>query len=59
MLILTEPNARQYTVGFANSYLLCGVIAALRAEGFISDALAGGVSMAVMVLLSTHRIHDN
>ena len=41
MLIPTEPNARQYTVGFANSYLLRGVIAALRAEGFISDALAG------------------
>lgn len=35
-------NARQYTVGFANSYLLCGVVAALRTEGFISDALAGG-----------------
>ena len=42
MLIPTEPNARQYTVGFANSYLLRGVVATLRAEGFISDALAGG-----------------
>ena len=42
MLIPTEPNARQYTVGFANSYVLSGVVATLRAEGFISDALAGG-----------------
>jgi len=41
MLIPTEPNARQYTVDFANSYLLRGVVTALRAEGFISDALAG------------------
>lgn len=31
MLIPTEPNARQYTVGFANSYLLRGVVATLRA----------------------------
>lgn len=42
MLIPTEPSSRQYTVGFANSYLLRRVVAALRAEGFISDALAGG-----------------
>lgn len=42
MLMPTEPNSRQYTVGFANSYLLRGVVTALRAEGFISDALAGG-----------------
>lgn len=41
MLIPIEPGARQYTMGFSNSYLLRGVIMALRAEGFISDALAG------------------
>lgn len=41
MLIPIEPGARQYTMGFSNSYLLRGVIMALRAEGFISDTLAG------------------
>ena len=41
MLIPIESGARQYTMGFSNSYLLRGVIMALRAEGFISDTLAG------------------
>lgn len=36
------PGARQYTLGFDNNHLLRGVIHALKAEGFISPALAGG-----------------
>jgi hypothetical protein len=39
---LLEPihqGARQYTVGFANSFLMRGVIQALSDEGFIPDAL--------------------
>lgn len=36
---VTELEARQYTVGFSNSFLIRGVIRALSAEGFISDAL--------------------
>lgn len=39
MLAPTHEGARQYTVGFSNSYLIRGVIRALSAEGFISDAL--------------------
>lgn len=37
---ITE-NARQYTIGFSNSYLLRGVTKMLTTEGFISTALAG------------------
>jgi Fic family protein len=40
MLQPIEPNARQYSVGFSHNLLLRGVIRALSAEGFISEALA-------------------
>ena len=39
MLCPTHEGARQYTVGFSNSVLIRGVIRALSAQGFISDAL--------------------
>lgn len=39
MLAPIREGARQYTVGFSNSYLIRGVIRALSAEGFIPDAL--------------------
>lgn len=39
MLIPIHEGARQYTIGFSNSFLLRGVIHALSAEGFIPDAL--------------------
>ncbi|MFT3736812.1 MAG: Fic family protein [Rhodocyclaceae bacterium] len=39
MLLPIHEGARQYTVGFSNSYLIRGVIQALSAEGFISEAL--------------------
>lgn len=39
MLSPIHEGARQYTVGFSNSYLMRGVIRALSAEGFIPDAL--------------------
>jgi Fic family protein len=42
MLQPVVPKARQYTVGFANSYLVRGVIAALTDEGFIPQLLARG-----------------
>jgi Fic family protein len=35
------PNARQYTLGFDNSYLMRGVIRALSQESFISAPLTG------------------
>jgi Fic family protein len=41
MLQPTKPNARQYTIGFDNSYLMRGVIHALSNEGFISAQLKG------------------
>ncbi|MGS0755261.1 Fic family protein [Roseateles sp. GG27B] len=41
MLQPIAPNARQYTLGFENSYLMRGVIHALSAEGFISAPLSG------------------
>ena len=41
MLQPIEPNARQYTIGFDNNFLLRGVIDALSHEGFISAPLAG------------------
>lgn len=41
MLQPIELNARQYTIGFDNNYLMCGIIHALSQEGFISTPLAG------------------
>lgn len=40
MLQPLKPGARQYTIAFANNYLMRGVIAALTAEGFIPATLA-------------------
>lgn len=39
MLAPIREGARQYTVGFANNFLIRGVIRALSNEGFIPDAL--------------------
>lgn len=39
MLLPVSEGARQYTVGFANSYLIRGVIHALREEGFVPKEL--------------------
>lgn len=41
LLLPIHEGARQYCLGFTSNYLLRGVIGALRAEGFISDELAG------------------
>jgi Fic family protein len=41
MLHPITTNARQYTLGFDNSYLMRGVIHALSKEGFISMPLTG------------------
>ena len=41
MLRPVAPNARQYTLGFDNSYLMRGVIHALTQESFISAPLTG------------------
>ena len=41
MLQPIAPNARQYTLGFDNNYLMRGVIHALSQEGFISAPLIG------------------
>ncbi|MES2322081.1 MAG: Fic family protein [Pseudomonadota bacterium] len=43
MLVPVRPGARQYTIGFTNSFLIRGVIHALSAEEFISAPLAGGL----------------
>ena len=43
MLRPVTPGARQYTLGFENSYLMRGMIHALSQESFISAPLAGGV----------------
>lgn len=40
MLQPVEEGARQYTAGFANNYLIRGVIHALAAQSFIPDPLA-------------------
>lgn len=40
MLQPIQEGARQYTVGFSNSYLMRGVIRALAAESFIPDPVA-------------------
>ena len=42
MLQPVAPNARQYTLGFDNNYLMRGVIHALSQENFISAPLKGG-----------------
>lgn len=39
MLAPIREGARQYTVGFSNSFLIRGVIRALSAEGFIPETL--------------------
>ncbi|PKO82381.1 MAG: cell filamentation protein Fic [Betaproteobacteria bacterium HGW-Betaproteobacteria-13] len=39
MLTPIRDGARQYTVGFSNSFLIRGVIRALSAEGFIPETL--------------------
>jgi hypothetical protein len=39
MLARIRERARQYTVGFANNFLIRGVIRALSNEGFIPDTL--------------------
>lgn len=39
MLLPITEGARQYTVGFANSYLIRGVIQVLRQEGFVPNEL--------------------
>lgn len=39
MLQPLKPGSRQYTIAFANNYLIRGVIAALTAEGFIPATL--------------------
>nr|WP_315204648.1 Fic family protein [uncultured Albidiferax sp.] len=41
MLQPIAPHARQYTLGFDNSYLVRGVVHALSQEGFISAPLRG------------------
>lgn len=41
MLQPIKANSRQYTIGFANNYLMRGVIHALSEQGFISAPLAG------------------
>ena len=41
MLQPIQPNSRQYTIGFDNSYLMRGVIHALSNESFISAPLQG------------------
>lgn len=35
MLLPISANARQYTLGFRNNYLVRGVMAALTNEGFV------------------------
>lgn len=39
MLLPITEGARQYTVGFVNSYLIRAVIQALREEGFVPESL--------------------
>ncbi|WP_187672773.1 Fic family protein [Zestomonas carbonaria] len=40
MLRPVSEGARQYTIGFSNSYLIRGVVKALRDEGFIPEPVA-------------------
>ena len=39
MLLPIKEGARQYTLGFSNSYLMRGIVRALSAEGFIPPKL--------------------
>ena len=39
MLTPVREGARQYTIGFANNFLIRGIIQALSSEGYISDTL--------------------
>ena len=39
MLLPIKEGARQYTLGFSNSYLMRGIVRALSAEGFIPPTL--------------------
>lgn len=39
MLLPISEGARQYTIGFSNSYLIRGVIKSLREQGFIPEPL--------------------
>ncbi|NYT64689.1 Fic family protein [Alcaligenaceae bacterium] len=41
MLVPTGPKSRIYTAGFANSYLVRGIMRLLTDEGFISNKLIG------------------
>ena len=43
MLVPSSPNARTYFAGFANNYLLRGVMRALAVEGFLPDRLDAGL----------------
>jgi hypothetical protein len=43
MLQPVGPSARQYSIGFDNSYLMRGVIQALSQESFISAPLRGNL----------------
>ena len=45
MLHQIAPNARQYTIGFDNSFLMRGVIHALSQESFISAPLTGQAAL--------------
>ena len=42
MLQPIKDVARQYTIGFSNSYLMRGVVHALAHEGFITSTLSHG-----------------
>jgi hypothetical protein len=42
MLQPIKEGARQYTIGFSNSYLMRGVVHALAHEGFIPATLSHG-----------------
>ena len=44
MLVPVRPGARQYTIGFASSFLMRGVIHALSEEQFISATMVGKLS---------------
>ncbi len=39
MLLPIKEGARQYTLGFSNSYLMRGIVRALSVEGFIPPML--------------------
>ncbi|CAJ47967.1 Fic family protein [Bordetella avium] len=43
MLVQSAPNARSYYAGFANNFLLRGVMKSLAVEGFLPDRLDAGL----------------